>query len=82
MIQKALGFAHVKEGNPHCRTFLERDFPGMVNQESLDAQIRHRSIRSYLKTQSGVWAGFLNPMAKADEALSHFEGGERHILYF
>ncbi|MBK8653048.1 MAG: hypothetical protein IPN20_03855 [Haliscomenobacter sp.] len=31
--------------------------------------------RSYLKTLFRVWAAFLNPMAKAGEALSPFEGG-------
>jgi hypothetical protein len=31
--------------------------------------------RSYLKTLFRVWAAFINPMVKADEALSPFEGG-------
>jgi len=42
--------------------------------EGLDAR-KIKMSRSYLKTLFRVWAAFLNPMAKAGEALSPFEGG-------
>ena len=41
---------------------FKNDYPYLIN------------TGSYLKTLSRGWAAFLNPMAKADEALSPFEG--------
>ncbi len=37
--------------------------------------------RSHLKTLSLGWVAIHNPMAKADEALSPFEGGNPPLVY-